>query len=358
VAQATTSELRGPVSLLRLCWCLAFATFVAGCGSRSGLIAVGDESGGTGAAGSGGTGAASGSGGTPSKLCPPGGAAVELAQLDRPYAIVVDGDFVYVTQGADNGSVRRIPKAGGAVVDLAQQGSRAFQMAQSATHLYFAASVAGRVNRLGKHGGLEVLAEFQHFPQGVAVRGNDVYWVYSSAAVNGGLRHMNVLDGAVDELLVKLRDPWTLVLHDSSLFYSTHGNVTTVTEYSLTSGAIENEYPTPFEANDLAVTADTVFYTTNPTLFRVHRSSGQTTELLDGTFVDGVATLGRVVYATERGGVGPNGRVLRYDLDSGAHTAIAEGLSAPRRVATDGECVYVTEQGAVNGVGRVLRMAP
>ncbi len=278
-----------------------------------------------------------------------------MAYLDSPYALAIDDLNVFVGQSVDKGGVQRIAKVGGPVTVLSDKGGRSFHMSLSATHVYYTTSVNGQVKRLSKFGGLEVLADFQHFPRGVVTSGSDVYWTYASAAVNGGLRHLNLFDGAVEDLLEKLRDPWTLVLHGTSLLFSAHGTDPEIVEYSITDSKVINSYPTELQSNDMAVTDSDIFYTTNTSLFRVNRASGSQSKLLSGVFVDGVAVANGSVYVTERGGAGMNGRVRRLDLGSGLETIVAEGFWAPRRVVVDSECVYFTDQGPVDGPGSVVR---
>ncbi len=106
-----------------------------------------------------------------------------LAGIARPVAIALDGNDVFF--GREDGTIATIPKSGGTPQLLAQDvAPGAFHMTTDATHVYWTNTGAGTVNRVKKSGGAILpLAIQQTKPWDIAVDATDVYWTTNS---NGG----------------------------------------------------------------------------------------------------------------------------------------------------------------------------
>jgi hypothetical protein len=301
------------------------------------------------------------SSGGASGLCPPGSDPVTLATgLDSPWDIALDDSDIYFSLGDDPGGISRVPKIGGAVTQLANGPSRVHHFVLGGDRVYFAASVAGQVLRVGKDGtGLTPLAEFQHFPEGIALMDQDVYWVYESGGVHGGL--VRLASGTTEpvEVVPDLHDPWDLKPFGPWLYFSTLNDAAqprAIYRYHTKSQQLQKVFEPGFEVNDFEVTDPVIYFTTNVGLSRYLVDSGTMELLAEGNFITyGVALSGASVFAADTG-TENDGRILRYDVVTGNVTVIASAQDWPRHVAADENCVYWTNQGfAGTNTGSILR---
>ncbi|MEZ4220943.1 MAG: hypothetical protein R3B13_08440 [Polyangiaceae bacterium] len=336
-----------------------------GCGSRSGLLdtntggangASGAASGGTSGGGAGG---ASGGTGGALGLCPPGSGVVTLASnLASPWDIAIDDTYVYASLGVDPGGIVRVPKTGGAVTTLVDGPSRVHHLALTDDGVLFSASVAGRVLLVAKDGNaLTNLAEFQHFPEGVATMGSTRFWVYQSAGVHGALIRFGLDDSKPEPLVTDLHDPWDLVAKGDWLYFQTHNDAKQprgIHRYHTKSALLETVVDTTLEANDFEVTDDAIFFTTNAGLSRYALGAQGPVELTQGHFY-GLSLLNGDVFVAQ---TGFDGAIRRYDPLTNTSSVIADGQSWPRHVVADSRCVYWTEQGTAGELNGSLKRAP
>jgi hypothetical protein len=96
-----------------------------------------------------------------------GGVVTTLASGYNPYAVAVDGAYVYFAR--DDGTVNEVPVGGGSVTTLAG-GQTPLSLAVNGTHVYWGDYNDGMVKEVPLGGGsVHVVARNQGYPQAVAV---------------------------------------------------------------------------------------------------------------------------------------------------------------------------------------------
>ncbi len=110
---------------------------------------------------------------------------VLIANADRPNGVIVDGDVMYWAE-TRGGTVRSAKVSdGSAIQDLvaSTSGYQPFRLAMRGDHLYFSEVAQGRVVRVSKTGGDEVVLGSSANPAGLVVTDDRVYWADSTAMV-------------------------------------------------------------------------------------------------------------------------------------------------------------------------------
>jgi hypothetical protein len=132
------------------------------------------------------------SAGTVSKIPRAGGARVQLASgVDEPASIAVDATDAYVT--AHGGSVLRIPLAGGLPVAYGSGLMTPDAIVVHATGVYWGNLGGGTVMRMPLGGGTPQTFDSGHNPKSLAFGGDALYWL--SYSTSGFIRKV-ALDGS------------------------------------------------------------------------------------------------------------------------------------------------------------------
>ena len=221
-------------------------------------------------------------------------------EIEGVGGLALAGEILYFTTAS---SVRRMPKAGGAVETLASGQNIANALAVDATHAYWASSglapaYAGRVSRVNRNGGSpQVLADVVR-ASGIALDAAHVY-----TATGGGLIELPLGGGSIRTVA-------------------------------------------PVGGMQLAASATDLFVLSNYQLARVDKQTGVATVVFERN-VGGssVAVDDTHVYWTYDGYLGPvpqpgAGKVLKAPLAGGSITEIAICLPKPTAVTVDAAHVY------------------
>jgi hypothetical protein len=350
-------------------WVMSGSLLLAACGSRSGLLGVGDEAplgsggvgGGGGVSGIGGSGVGgNGGAGGVTPQCAPSGGPTELANgVEGAHAIAVDGTHVYFTIAKDGGSLFRVPKLGGAKETIATGLGRPRHLALWQDDVFVSSPMNGEVVRAKRDGsGQSVFHDGPPYPRGIAVNELGLAWLRSS--VNGGELWRTGPGLAPSEaftLLVDLPSPEALALDGPEAFFVDNGSglaAASVRRVDLLTGSVQiwSELPTA-NAQDIALDADWVYVTMNAWVFRIPRSGGTTELIGEGVFLRGLSIAGDRMFWAERGASGTPSQVVRRWLSSGAIEIVAAGQAEPEGVANDGQCVYWTNSGGLGQDGSV-----
>ena len=174
----------------------------------------------TGANGEGAVKRISKSGGTVDVLASgvPAGSAFEVF---APQGLALDTEFVYWGEDVGGAAIRRVPKAGGAVVDIGRgQNFKPSSIAVDESFIYIAeAKLEGRILRIPVDGGtVDTLASGFSNPVSLVLDGDLLYWVelidpgsiFTTASSGGALSNLASVSGAHN-----------IVLDATSLYYDT-----------------------------------------------------------------------------------------------------------------------------------------
>jgi hypothetical protein len=159
---------------------------------------------------------------------------------DVPWAITVDSTSVYWTNrsspGTSNGTVVKMPLAGGEPDELASRQDSPWGIAVDSTYVYWVNQGSpdggnGSVMKVGLDGGTPVLiASDQNAPWSIAVDSANVYWTNYGFGANAGSVMAAPLDGGVPVALATGQDsPWGLALDAASLYWANFGSGTIMT---------------------------------------------------------------------------------------------------------------------------------
>ncbi|HZI13745.1 MAG TPA: hypothetical protein VE153_25430 [Myxococcus sp.] len=221
-------------------------------------------------------------------------------------------------------------------VVLASDQAAPWGVALDPTHVYWTALLDGTVCRVPRAGGeVEVLARGQHGPRGLAVTGDALYWLSSCSGEVMQRRHD---DGRVRRLATSPQGAWELALDGDALYWTAPGAVLRV---ALGGGApqviVREEGMDP---RALAVDGGEVFWADRNFerggVFKARTDGTGRILLADcpgGTRALGLAG-GRVVWAASRGPVHAVSR------EGGNPSTLHEGSGHNKALAADAWSVF------------------
>jgi len=181
-----------------------------------------------------------------------------------PHAIAVDEEAVYWTmigdEAFDQGFVRRKPKAGGPVQDLASDPGFLTAAAVEGDYLYWAnksilAFATNQIKRVPKTGGtVEVIADAPGGPRGLAFYQGVLYWVEEGGAIQ---KWESGVVTPIVEAAFDLRD----VAVDAGGIFATSNNGHEVVRLAPGSSELETLAEAQLGAHDIAIDATAVYWT-------------------------------------------------------------------------------------------------
>ncbi|MBX3000135.1 MAG: fibronectin type III domain-containing protein [Caldilineaceae bacterium] len=154
--------------------------------------------------------------------------------------VTVDATHIYWVEGRKGnsvidqpgiGAVRKVPKAGGAVVMLADAVAdvqHPTTIALDETHVYWSEMETARARRISKNGGAVTSynpSDPARMGQFVAVGGSHVYWTDTDAGYAGRLRRADKVGGNVTDLAIAILGPGRPLLTDSHVYWPQHDGV-------------------------------------------------------------------------------------------------------------------------------------
>ena len=138
-----------------------------------------------------------------------------------PQGLALDTAFVYWGEEVGGAAIRRVPKAGGTVVDIGRgENFKPTSIALDASFIYIAeAKLGGRILRLPLSGGsVETLASGYSNPVSLVLDGELLYWV--ELIDPGSIFTMATTGGAISNLAI-ISGAHNIALDATSLYYDT-----------------------------------------------------------------------------------------------------------------------------------------
>ncbi len=161
-----------------------------------------------------------------------GGAVVTLAAGYDSVSLAVDDTYVYWTERSlvNPDAIRRVPKAGGAVNTILSGGSLAdpWGIAVDASYVYWTELDGGKVRRVAKAGGaiLDLApAEMDRQAGSIAVNDVHVYWTDTTGSATGRVRRVPKGGGTIEDLALGLWGPGGVNLSATHVYWGDGGGV-------------------------------------------------------------------------------------------------------------------------------------
>ncbi len=144
--------------------------------------------------------------------------ATELAiDQGEPSHLVLDSTHVYWSSAGD-GTIRRVPKVGGAIETVASAQGAPTVLAMDETSIYWVNSGAGQIMKINKdQTGLQQMAGAQGIPSDIAISSDRVYW---SVTADNEIRSVGIAGGAVSTLLTGQAGVSDLTVAGGHLYWS------------------------------------------------------------------------------------------------------------------------------------------
>ncbi len=163
-----------------------------------------------------------------------GGPLVMLASGSAPGGLALDATHVYWVDAGTfdpdgtshhDGTVSRVPIAGGATEVLVAGLDGPFGIAIDGASVYWTNPQAGTIIKLPLGGGATVtVASGQSTPQGIAVDASRLYWTIElDASGNGGIMMAPIAGGPASELATDQNAPLGIVLDSTSVYWTDPG---------------------------------------------------------------------------------------------------------------------------------------
>jgi hypothetical protein len=305
-----------------------------------------------------------------SGACVPAASLRLATGLTDPMDLAVDADAVYWSDIGD-GTINRVPRAGGTVTTLVRNQAKPARIALDATHVYWTNALGASVMRAPKSGGMPELLSSAIQPTDLAVVGDSVYWVnnLSQSAYelrkgprSGGtstqvIRCLNEREGfdpaaAAVTLLVE-EGTWLFLGCPQPSFQFAVARIDTSNGDAITSVLGRRLYRRP----DVAVSGPSFFNLaggTAVTLYDFDKTSGKegSSYTLRGISVPAfspgqlVASACGLYWWDEGSTIAAKDDLVSY-VPFGAPISIFKGAVDPRRTVVDGGTIFWTEKGAV-----------
>lgn len=226
-----------------------------------------------------------------------GGAVVDLVTgLGVPYGIAVDRSFVYYTDRFTNG-VFKVKKGGGKPMAIATGQPHANRVALDATNLYWTNSGPsevgdGSVVKMPLAGGAPVtLAAAVDLPEAIALDATDIYWTDTGAAVPGKVMRTKIDGSQKTPTTLAKNQSYALgiALEGDTLYWTTNGGIMKLSKTSDGTQppvvvASRQEFP-----KDIAVDPVNVYWTNMNAVEAEPLAGGPRKELASVVYGDGIA---------------------------------------------------------------------
>ena len=262
-----------------------------------------------------------------------------VGQKHPPSKLVVDASSVYWLE--DDGSVKKVPIAGGAVTALATGLLSPRDLAQDSTSLYFTDLQAGKVQRVAKSGGtVTTLASSLTSPFAIAVDSSNVYFVENG---NSTLSKVAKTGGAVTALVNGSITGDVLAVDGSGLYYF---DPTQVIYKASLAGGVGTMLENVIDKGPSMVLDSTSVYWGFSGLRRVAVGGGTpTTYTAPIGRVGGLAVDSSSLYYVNLSldASAATGQIASVPLQDGAVTVLVQSSGAVNALAVDGTSVYWTE---------------
>lgn len=312
---------------------------------------------------------------------------VVLADMQQdPGDLALDQTYVYWTNAGTpgssylNGSIRRVPKAGGAVETLASKQPNPFKIAVIGTNVYFTSlgeegnpdNPNGTVNRLDvTTGQVTVLVEKQPLLGGLVVDTSNIYFSSGGALgtnVGAGVYKMPINGGPLTQLS-SIKPANAALVRGGDMLYgiadlNNGGGV--IHAVSIFGGPLTkivvDDYAVP---SACAVNETTVFWTTLTSSGEVKSAplgGGSISVLASGVLLEAgpraIALDKTHIYVASSGALGdPTGNVARLPQMGGAPIMIAPHIATTYAIAVDEKFVFAAAVGkGGQALGRILKI--
>lgn len=255
----------------------------------------------------------------------------------RPYGVAQDAGFVYWTERANGGAIRRVPKMGGRVETLWRGvAPYGWFCAVDETAVYWTEFDAGTLRRVPKTGGRAVtLARGLRNPGQLCVAGGFVWWVeYAGNAI----RRWPVGGGRVETWQAGLAGPQAIAVDGQAVYWTEFADPPVLRRRPLAGGPAVTLAETKPECWLVFAGPDLWWTETRGCVRRTPRAGGPVRDLApippSGAYA---GTDGRWFYWSEEHG----GVLKRLPLSGeGAPQVLLRGLTHPAVMAVDDAAVY------------------
>lgn len=267
-----------------------------------------------------------------------------IGQKHPPSKLVVDASSVYWLE--EDGSVKKVSVAGGAVTALATGLGSPRDLAQDSTSLYFTDLQTGKVLSVAKSGGaVTTLASSLTSPFAIAVDSSNVYFIENG---NSTLSKVAKTGGAVTALVSGSIATDVIAVDGSGLYYFAPSQV--IYKASLAGGsaaALENI----IDKGPSIVIDSTSVYWGFTALRRVAVGGGTVTTYAApigrvGTLAVDASSLYYVNLSLD--GSAATGQIASVPLQDGTVTVLVPSSGAEGSLAVDGTSVYWTERASAS----------
>ena len=225
-----------------------------------------------------------------------GGPIVDLASAETPLMrLTLDDTFAYWTE--QGGSVRAVPKGGGAMFEAAYVFGNPTEITTDGAHLYWVIPPFGGVAMAPTPGGEAMQISGQSDPQAIAVDSTHVYWVNAgtAGAPSGQLvRAQRGNIASAEVLLTDLDAPTAITVSDDSVYWVAQNSVFRMLKATY---AVETVATGFQEIRNIAAFGDILYGAGMDGLWRLPATGGEP-ELLDRRPMSALALACSGAYAT------------------------------------------------------------
>jgi sugar lactone lactonase YvrE len=280
------------------------------------------------------------------------GLEVLASGLPTPATLAIDGTSIYWVNNAPNGSVMKMPLAGGTPTTLASGQPKPWGIAVDAANVYWTNTVAGEVMKVSSSGGTpERLATDQNAPNSIATDGTNVYWTNNHD--DAAIMKVPVTGGTPTAIATGLHSPDTLALDATSAYWTNAGDGT-VMKVALEGGTPETLATGQMGPQGITVDATNAFWITHNdgTVMKVSLAGGTPTMLASSTLPPAIAYSGIAADATNVYWASPDGSMMKVAKSGGSPTTLVTGIQRPSNIVSNGTSLYFTTY-----CGSVMKLA-